>query len=257
MESTDNRLERFAERVSREKLHIYTQILRDSFTKEGIDPSLFDNLAQTANLELQIRESENSIASRALRSEENRGIDTVGRIMIEYCFIRTTNGKMIWPEYSDEDTMARWQFSENVLPRPLMRYFLISLRGTIEEIDGFSTPPFLYEESPEQMDLIRQTLSEFIDEYKGPFGSGESSVDWKELYEDTRSQQMGLNLIRSMRVRIKTTGLEDFLRRLNDYRTQDPHKEEANLMQRSFNMEDIAQIEQALESAEARLTNSV
>lgn len=253
--SFDDNMQHFAERVSREKLQTYTQILRENLIKAGVDPQLFDEQAQTANLELQLRESEESIASKVLRSEENRGIDSVGRLVVEYCFVRSTNGQMIWPEYSDEDTMARWQFSDNVLPRPLMRYFLISMRGTINEIDGFKTSPFLYEETPEQVTNIQQTLGEFIEEFKGPFGTGESAIDWADLYNDPRSQQIALNLVQNMLSQIKTIGLEAYLNRLVEYREQDPRKTEHNLMQRPFTLEDAQQITHALEAAEKQLSS--
>lgn len=253
METTENKIERIAEYVSQVKLQEFTRLLRKNLIESGVDEALFDNAADATTLELQIQESQSSIIDRTLRSYENRGIDTVGRIVVEYCFIRSAQGKMIWPEYSDEDTMARWQFSETVLPRPLMRYFLVSVRGTVDDIDDFTSDSFLFADNPDGIDDIRKTFGDLIESFKGPFGSGESSVDWQAVYEDKRFKKLAHDLVKNMRERMNQNGLEEYLHCLEEYRKQDPKKEEINLMQRPFTLEDAHQIDEALQSAEKTL----
>lgn len=253
METTESKIGRIADRISQTKLAEFTRLLRKNLVEAGVDGDLFDNAAQATSLEFQIEDSRHSIIDNALRNYENRGMDTVGRIIVEFCFVRSAQGKMIWPEYSDEDTMARWQFSESVLPRPLMRYFLVSIRGTINEIDGFSSNSFLFEDNPEEITAIRQTITDLIEEFKGPFGTGESSVDWQAVYEDDRFQELALALLTSMRERLNNGGLENYLERLEKYRDLDPKNEEDNLMQRPFTIEDANQINLAISSAEAAL----
>lgn len=257
METTESKIGRIADRVSQHKLQEFTRLLRKNLVQQGIDESIFDNAAQATTLELEIEESHISILDQIMRSYENRGMDTVGRIIVEFCFVRSPLGRMIWPEYSDEDTMARWQFSESVIPRPLMRYFLISIRGTIESIDGFESNSFLFENNPEEINTIRQTIANYIEDFKGPFGSGESAVDWQEVYDDQRFQKLALGIIQNMRSLIEENGLECYLRKLEEYRNLDPLNEESNLMQRSFTMEDASQISLALSSAESSLMKQI
>ncbi len=256
METVESRMERFADRVSQQKLREFTRLLRKNLKEVGVDGDIFDNAAQATSLELQIEEAQQSITQSALQSYENRGMDTVGRIVVEFCFVRSAQGKMIWPEYSDEDTMARWQFSDAVVPRPLMRYFLVSVRGSIDEIDGFTSDSFLFEDNPDKIASIRQQIGDLIEDFKGPFGSGESSVDWQAVYEDQRFQELALSLVTQMRERVNEQGLETYLNRLEEYRQIDPQNEETNLMQRPLTIEDASQIDRALEAAQIFLSDT-
>lgn len=246
-------MKRFAERISDMKMELFTGLLRRNLAEAGVDEGMLQDIIQATTLELQIEESHSNLVDRALHSFDNRGIDTVGRIVVEYCFVRTSMGQMIWPEYSEEDTTARWHFMENVLPRPLMRYFLISVRGTIQDIDGFSTPSYLFESSQEPVEELRQTIADYIDDFKGPFGRGESAVDWQAVYEDQRFREFGLQIISSMRTKLEQDGLEEYLGCLEQYRQLDPNNDHLNLMQRTISIEDAQQIQTALVNAEAAL----
>ena len=253
METMEDKIHRLVEYASQAKLHLYTDLLSQKLLEAGVDADLIDNMAQAATLELQVLDVDKSIIAQTLRSEENRGIDTVGRIVIEYCFVRSPLGKMVWPEYSDQDTLARWQFADEVLPRPLMRYFLVSVRGSIDEIDGFTKESMLFENTPDELEAMRETISDLIDNFKGPFGSGESSINWHEVYEDARFQKMALGLVTNLRSKIDKYDLEDYLMQLETYRQMDPNKTSNNIMQRPFTMDDARQIVSALEAAENTL----
>lgn len=246
-------MKRFAERISDMRLDLFTGLLRRNLAGAGVDEAMLKDVIQATTLEMQIEESRNSLVDRALHSFDNRGIDSLGRIVVEYCFVRAPMGTMIWPEYSDEDTTARWDFVENVLPRPLMRYFLISVRGTIQDIDGFSTPSYLFESQPEAIEDMRRTIGNFLDEFKGPFGHGESAVDWQAVYEDQRFREVGLQIISAMRSKLEHKGLEEYLGCLKQYRRHDPNQDHTNLMQRTFSIEDAQQIQTALINAEKAL----
>lgn len=253
MESMEDKIRRLVEFASQTKLQKYTDLLRKKLVEEGVEPALIDNAAQVTTLELQVQGVDQSILEQTLRYEENRGIDTVGRILVEYCFIKPPTGRMIWPEYSDQDTLARWEFSEEVLPRPLMRYFLVSVRGTIEAIDGYSSESMLFEDTPNRLESIHQTIGELIEDFKGPFGSGDSAIDWQEVYEDAHFQKLALDLITNLRTMLSERGKEAYLSRLESYRQQDPNNTGSNLMQRPFSTEDVQQIAVALEKAETTL----
>lgn len=246
-------MKRFAERTSDMKLQLFTRLLRKNLVEAGVDEDTFDNIAQATNLELQIQQSQQNLIDQALHSFDNRGMDTVGRLIVEYCFVRSTSGKRIWPEYSDEDSAARWNYTETVVPRPLMRYFLISVRGPIKEIDGFESSSFLFNEHPQSIESLRQHIASLIESFKGPFGSGESAVDWQSVYENREFQELALNLISQMRQKLEESGFDSYLSQLEEYRQIDPNSNERNLMQRPFTVQDATQIHEALASAEHSL----
>lgn len=246
-----------AQRVSQMKLALYTRLLRKNFLDIGVDESTFDTIAQATNLELAIQESEEKLLERALSNLDSRGIDMLGRLIVEYCFVRTDVGRMIWPVYSNQDTSARWHHISEVLPRPLMRYFLVSLRGPLSAIDGYSATPFFFENTPEFLEEAHEVINQGIEKYRGPFGSGESAIDWPSLYEDPQFLRLGLDIISAMRKQLAEAGPEAYMERLEDYRVRDPESEAKNLMQRPFSQEDFDQIAEALDNAEQRLLQAM
>ncbi|MDC0336313.1 hypothetical protein OAN24_05425 [Pseudodesulfovibrio sp.] len=256
MDTLDDKIHRLVEYASQSKMQLYTDLLRHKLVASGVDAAQVDDAAQAATLELQVLDMDQSIIEQAMRSEEHRGIDSVGRIIVEYCFVRTLSGKMIWPEYSDNDTMARWQFTEEVLPRPLMRYFLVSVRGSIEDLDGFSAESMLFKDTPEELETLRQTMGDMLDDYRGPFGTGESAINWQDVYEDERFQKMALDIVSRLRTMLDACGLDEYLAQLEAYSQMDTMSSGTNIMQRAFTIEDARQIAQALTSAEGVLTET-
>jgi len=180
-------------------------------------------------------------------------MDSIGRILVEFCFFRTAAVKMIWPDHSDQDITARRVFNDRIMPRPLMRYFLVSVRGSIDDLDGFRSPSMLFCDRPEEYAVLKHSVHELLDEFKGPFGSGESAVDWNGVYDDRRLQGMTLELIESLRRKVEEFGLEQYVAQLERYRDLDPEKSGLNAMHRSFGIDDGRQIADALEVAEAAL----
>lgn len=248
---------RMAQRVSEMKLALYTQLLRKNLAEAGFDADTFDSIAQATILELGIRESEENLISRANNEIENRGIDMLGRLIVEHCFVRTSSGTMIWPVYSSEDTSARWHHVAGVLPRPLMRYFLVSLRGTIPPIDQFSTQSFFFERRPDFLEQVRREIDKGIDEHKGPFGAGESSIDWYAFYDDPKFRRLTLEIVSTIRSELESSGPDTYLEVLEGYRAQDPESDSKNLMQRPFTREDYSQIDNALITAEKQLMDTI
>lgn len=253
MDTPDGKIGRLADRVSSELLALYNTLLRQNLINAGVDGAVFDDVSHTTMLELQVQQASSGIVNQVLRSEEDRGIDSIGRIVTEFCFVKTPTGSMLWPEFSDKDTMARWQFELGVLPRPLLRYFLISVRGSIDNLDGFSAPSFLFSDSPGTIETLRRDISLLLDEFKGPFGTGDSAVDWEDVYQDKRVRKLANDLIKKMNRRIANTGMESYLDTLVGYHDADPNKNKGNLMQRSISIEDVRQIKTALEQAETQL----
>ena len=256
-ESLEERMQRIARRIGQEHMQLFTGLLRRNLARRGVAEALFDDVAQTTILEFQIHDTTNAIITRAVKGEENRGVDSLGRLVVEFCFVRTSGASMIWPEYSDQDTLARWQFMGDTLPRPLMRYFLMSMRGAMEALDDFNADSTLFAADPARLDALRQEVLDMLDAHRGPFGSGDSAIDWPAAYDDDRFRRLALTLVSDMRQLIQAQGLEGYLELLEGYRAIDPNHDSVNIMQRPLVVEDAMQIAQALETAERSLKQSL
>ncbi|WP_319472176.1 hypothetical protein [uncultured Pseudodesulfovibrio sp.] len=252
MEPAESTIKRLAKKVSDEQLDRFTDLLREQLLGSGVTPEIFDSAVRTANQQMKADNIE-GVITQAVQAEENRGVDTIGRILVEFCFFRSPAVQMIWPENSEQDMAARSEFSSNVIPRPLMRYFLISVRGSIRELDGFETDSMLYADDPNAYDQLKHTVDTQLEEFKGPFGSGESAIDWAEVYEDHRFQRVTLDIVKAMRRMMQQFGTEQYVAHLEDYRTQDPENRGQNAMRRSFGRKDAHQLNEALKAAETSL----
>lgn len=253
METQESKIRRLAEKISEEQLREFSNLLRRNLATAGMDSRILDKVFEATINEFNKNDAQETIVSEVVRSEENRGIDTVGRVLVEYCFFRTSSVKMLWPEHSDEDTQARKEFTPGVIPRPLMRYFLISVRGTIDKLDGFESPSLLFENKQDEYSHLQKLIIDHLESFKGPFGSGESAVDWEGVYSDKRFQEVATQVITAMRNKLNEYGLEEYLDLLESYRNLDPERTGSNSMQRALTIEDARQIDHTLTVAEKAL----
>lgn len=134
-----------------------------------------------------------------------------------------------------------------------MRYFLVSVRGTIDRLDEFQSPSMLFSDTPDEYDELQRTVSVLLEQFKGPFGTGESAIDWDGVYGDRRFQSMALSLIEALRRKVEAFGLEQYVGYLESYRKLDPQNSGLNAMYRPFGLEDAQQLDEALGVAESAL----
>jgi len=244
--------------IDSDQINAFMRLLRKNLIETGLDGSLFDKAVEISERELLIDPSENPVFSRAMddsgSTQQSRGIDSLGRILVEFCFFRTPETPMIWPDSTEEDKTARKLFKPEILPRPLMRYFLASVRGSISKLDNFEATPIISDENDNSFDKVK--INELLQEFIGPFGEGESAIDWQEVYEDIRFQKIAYNLINHIHRRIEELSSQHYLHIIEDCRQRDPDKDGINMMYRSFTLEDIHQIEAALSAAEAALAQN-
>ena len=251
MDFMDEKTQKFLDGMCRERLDLFISHLEGHLISEGVDQSVVSRAVGKAMAETL--EQAPALAAQAVRREENRRIDSIGRLLVEYCFLRGPSSQMLWPEQSERDIQARREFLADVVPRPLMRYFLVSVRGAIDELDRFESPSLLLNDDGNEYDLFRTQLNERLEDFKGPFGSGESQVNWESAYEDRAFQTLALKLIETMRHKLHDYGLESYLSHLQHYRTLDPESRGLNAMHRAFSLDDARQLEHALEFAESVL----
>ena len=251
MDFLDEKTQALMERICRERLDLFTTNLERHLISGGVDSAVLKQALNKAMAET-LKQSQ-ALAAQAVKHEENRRIDSIGRLLVEYCFLRAPSSQMLWPEQSEKDIQARREFLTDVVPRPLMRYFLISVRGAIDELDRFESPSLLLNDEGQECERLRSQMNERLENFKGPFGSGESQVDWDGVYEDRDFQALALKLIETMRHKLSDYGLETYLSHLQHYRTLDPESRGTNAMHRAFSLDDARQLEHALEFAESVL----
>lgn len=247
MNITDDTAQRLAESICEERLALFANRLEKHLIKAGVAPTVV--AAAVAAARAETREQAPALTARTIKKEENRRIDSIGRILVEFCFLRAPASQMVWPEKSDQDIQARREFMAEIVPRPLMRYFLVSVRGSIDTLDQFATPSLLFNDNGGEYERLRDMVDDRLEEFKGPFGSGDSAVNWDGVYEDRRFQSMALEIIETMRHKIDSFGLETYLSYLKSYHTLDPERTGTNAMHRDLSIDDARQLESALEFA--------
>jgi len=260
MNRIEEKICKLTKKACNDQLRVFTQIVRQKLLDAGIESSLLEKSLKDAIMELKNDDSYLSECSHIIHDiskhtngEENRGIDSIGRVLVEYCFFRTPSEKMIWPDNSKKDMKARAEYTQNVIPRPLMRYFLVSVRGTIAELNNFEASSVLFGEENTAHEERKSYVDELIQEFKVIDKTGQEITNWQSVYADTRFQQVALELIGDIRRKIEQFGLERYLRILENFRQRDPDSAGINAMQRPFIIEDAKQIDEALWAAEEAL----
>lgn len=250
--------------VSNNQLKLFTQLIKKNLLNAGIDQSQFDKVLKKTVKEFNKDETFQTECNRAIsrisaleKPKENRGIDSISRILVEYCFFKTPETKMIWPEGSRQDDEAREHYIEGVTPRPLMRYFLVSVRGSIPQLNNFEATSVLFGEENAAHEKRKKYVDDLIKEFIVPNQSGRKVVDWNSVYADGRFQKVALDLIGDIRRKIKQFGLDRYLRILENFRQRDPDRTGINAVNRPFVIEDAKQIESALWAAEEALARIV
>lgn len=238
----------------------FLHLLRTNCIKAGLSGPLFDKAVESTLRQLLAPPMDNPVFSRAMddsgETGHSRGTDILGRILVEFCFIRTPPEPMIWPDNSEQDTLARQRFTPEYIPRPLMRYFLASIRGPVAETDGLTRPSLLTPVGPDIHARHISRVDNLIQDFKGPFGSGESAIDWTAVYEDGRSQCAAREYIKDILHALDNSGIDAFSAELERLRKHDPQTPEHGSMQRPIGMDDARQIQAALKTAQKTLSSS-
>lgn len=261
MESQITRICKLTKRVGNKQVMLFTQIMRQHLLGAGIDQQALEKALKNAVKQFRKEQTFDADCVAELSTMENqsnakahRGIDSMGRILVEYCFCRTPETKLIWPDKSEKDTEARISFIEGVIPRPLIRYFLVTVRGTIPNLNKFEAASILFGEE----NVAHEERKEFVDKLVKEFGGNDSADSkWEAIYNDPRFQSIALELIGDIRRKLEHFGLERYLKILENLRQRDPEKKSLNEMQRPFYLADAKQLDEALWAAERNLAQSL
>lgn len=250
-------------KLSNGQLKLYTKAIRSKLLKAGIEQNLVDATLKSAIKHLQNTSSFQQDCQKLLCAEnddicpkDNRGIDSIGRILVEYCFIRTPQKRMIWPVSSKQDSDARKAFNPAIMPRPLMNYFLISVRGTIPKLNNFEASSILFGEENQKHEERKEYVESLVKEFSTN-NTSNPSTKWEKIYSDVRFQAAARDLISEIRRKMEEFGQERYLRIIENLRQRDPENRFSNKMLRAFTVDDTKQIENALWAAEEALAKPI
>lgn len=247
-----------AHRITLEQLDELVEQLRATLCAAGLDKAQFDAALETAmEMMLESTSAEPVFSKMESSQAENRGVDSLGRLLVEYCFFEGPDKQMIWPDNSFQDVAARKMFIPECVSRPLMRYFLASVRGAVPGLDNFEAESILALHEDMSPAKHAASIKGLLEEFKGPFGEGEDAIEWEAVYADNRCRTMALAMIRDILTRLQQLGHEQYLDILMDLRGHDPDNNGINAMQRPLVVEDIEQIETALKTAETMLAELI
>ncbi|MDC0336112.1 hypothetical protein OAN24_04355 [Pseudodesulfovibrio sp.] len=250
-------------RVGNKQIMLFTHIIRQQLLDAGVDRQLLEKTVKTAVKAFRQKQTYDKDCATALQDmsanssgKEHRGIDSIGRILVEYCFCRTPDTQLIWPEESEEDTQARISFTEGIIPRPLMQYFLVTVRGTVPQLNKFEADSILFGKENAAHEDRKKQVDALVHEFDNLNESG-SKIKWKAIYMDSRFQAIALELIGDIRRKIEQFGHERYLRILENLRQRDPDRKGINAMDRPFSLDDAKQLDEALWSAERGLAQNM
>lgn len=246
-------------KVNNQQLKDYTKLLRKFLLHEGIEQHLVDKALKSAIQAFQKSPPFEDLCLKAMCSAQDktclkgkRGIDAIGRILVQFCFFKVPKTKMVWPQSSLKDKEARKKYVPGIIPRPLMSYFLVSVRGSIPELNNFEASSVLFGEENQAHEERKRLVNALVKEFDSS-DPLQTKNKWETIYSDQRFQDIARDLIGDIRRKIEEFGLERYLRILENLRQRDPDKNNQYSMRRPFNLEDIKQLEEALWAAEEAL----
>lgn len=245
-------------KAGEDHLKEFIQTVRTCLAEAGRDRRELDDIFKKSIQLVRLKGTHDAACSHILQAlphtngRENRGLDPTGRILVEYCFIRAPEQHMLFPNGSQQDSKARKEYVEGVIPRPLMRYFLVSVRGSIPSLDEFKAHSILFGAENEQHEQRIQRAKDITEEFRIP-DSPTNEINWDAVYSAPQFQKIVLKLIGDVRRKLGELGQERYLRILENFKQRDPNTTGQNTMYRAFCLADVQSIDEALWNAESCL----
>ena len=240
-------------RACRNQLLIFAKVVKTTLVHNGMSAvdaaetvkKGFDGYKDLTTFEQEFLETVSKVLTVYLQPIY-RGKDPLGRLLVEYALVRVSKKGLIFPVDSNEDRAARERFIKGVVPRPLLQYFLISIRGTVDGVDGFKFLPMLFGFDDPVMDDRRKAIAAIIEEHKKTPVPGRTVTEWKKVYEDRRSKELMLPFLRLIHERLASLGGQRYLNILENIQRKDDSMNNEPQMKRQATLDDVDQIASAL-----------
>lgn len=247
-------------RACRKQVLVFSKELKKKMLSMGFDKPAIQNVIQEAFKGYSTMETfKSECASNMLEILEvyitpsNRGFDPMGRILTEFGIIRAFDRPVLFNDGEHLDKTARKQFSKGVIPRPLLRYFLVAVRGTIDNLEQFYAKPVLFGPENESMKQYAEDVEALVDEFTTRYKYGKTITDWSGIYGDIRTQNLVFDLLDDVLSNLLPLGPERFLKIINNIQNNDQDPNNSTKMNRLFTTNDIRQLLACLQRGHKKL----
>lgn len=184
---------------------------------------------------------------------EDKGRDILGRILFHFLFESAGGPALVLPDGDPADEEARNVFVPGVIPRPLMRYFLVSVRGSLEGVTPFHSLPLLFGTDLSYVDRHTRDALEIATEYRIGEEGENAPLYFHGFYLDRRVHFLGLSMITDIRNRLREIGPERLLQIMENLQRKRRGAVGTVEMHRPFELRDMEQLMLAVETAVERM----
>lgn len=175
----------------------------------------------------------------------DRGVDNLGRILVEVAFVRC-EPRLLFDDDSEQEEQAREIFTEGVIPRQLVRYFLVAVRGTVDGLEAFDARPVLFAPADPLIAKARELADSIVASHQRRTESGRVLTDWEKVHGDPKAKKVCARLLGEIHRRMKDIGSERLAKIFDNLRLKDESAGGQVCMDRYFRAEDFDQLVEAL-----------
>lgn len=240
----------------RKQIFAFAKELREKMLDAGLPGDVtarvlketFGDLRDMPEFRRQVNETQTAILE-AFVIPKNQGQDAMGRILTTWLFKYKKSPARLYPAGSEKDAKAREEFVPGVLPRPLLAYFLASIRGSLDGPDCFDSRPMLYSEDSPDLEKWRTSIKELLEKHVVIQGKDTRVMDWGAAYKNKKIRRLAAEIAMDGLKQIKPLGADRFARILDNIRRKAEGPLCAHLgqeMERTIVSEDVQQIQKAL-----------
>lgn len=178
-------------------------------------------------------------------AQEESG-DIIGRILFHFIFESPAGGCLVHADGSEKDEQARREFTSGVIPRPLMRYFLICVRGAVDGIDSFNSLPVLFGSNYEFIEQRTQAALDLAQDYRMTEDSEASPIYYPGYFLDRRVRIYAYEFLIEVARRMEELPEDRLLMIFDNLQSKQRRSVNAVEMNRRFTLEDIRQLRKAV-----------
>lgn len=245
----------------RKLLFSFANVLRKQLVAQGMDSARVLESIQLAMKEFgpesfAINQECMHLVQETLENflnAQDKGGDILGRILVHFIFEAPGGKRLVHAEGSEEDALARREFTPGVIPRPLMRYFLICIRGTVNGVDPFQSLPVLFGSDFKFIEECTATALELANDYRMVEDSEDSPIYFPGFFLDRRVQVFAVELLGKVWQRLEDLPEDWLLRILHNLHSKRRKTVSSIDMERHFTLEDVRQLREAVQQGLAAL----
>ncbi len=176
-----------------------------------------------------------------LNSQEQGG-DILGRILFYFLFESAPGGRLVYEDSHADNERACMEFVQGVIPRPLMRLFLVSVRGSVEGIDPFQALPVLFGAGGEYIQEKTEEALELAKDYRMGEESEDSPIYYAGFFLDMRVRVFALELLEKVWERMEQMPGDRLLQVYENLQSKRRKATGVTDMERMLTVEDMEQL---------------